>query len=251
MARTTKRFARKPRRVMRKKRMMRKRKNDANYAQLKETIQLNELVAEQPYASDLNLTQFARAVNVAQSYQLYRIAYVEYRIKPRFDTFLPASPSTNVVPYLYWIMNRNASTPQYFDDDYLIQQGARAIRLDDKTIKINYKPNIVIDTWQKPGGGAYYQSGMPKITPWLPTQRAIDDPDGNPPPVTPLPVLTGGSDDTLHYGHLTYISAPTWSSEVKVCDVEVTVTFQFKKPFAVPPANPTNQKTISMTKTSR
>lgn len=199
----------------------------ANIAKLTETIQLTDISTNTPYDSQLNLTQFDRAVSVAQSYQLFRITKVEYRYKPIWDTYSAADISGTSLPYLYSVMNRNGSSPSYFDQNYLISQGAKARRLDDKTLLVKYKPNIVLGS--SSGTITTGDLGQIKVSPWLPTQNAIAG-------ATPAPE-TGGSNNTTHFGHTFYIEMDT-NTKVKVAQYEVVAHFEFKKPYAPVPTNP-------------
>lgn len=217
--------------------MIRKRRGQmvggANIAKLTETIQLNDINASSPYDAQVNLTQFPRAVSVAQSYQQYRITKVEYRYKPLWDTYTAADISGTTLPYLYSIMNRNGSSPGYFDQNWLVAQGAKGRRLDDKVLKVVYKPNILL------AGVAYNVSGAEteptaqiKISPWLPTQALPQQSGGTAAPGQ----ITGGTNDTLHYGHSFFIEME--GTKIKVSQFEVVAHFEFKQPYAPPPANP-------------
>lgn len=208
----------------------------ANIAKLTETIQLTDINASTPYDAQINLTQFPRAVSVANSYQQYRITKVEYRYKPLWDTYTAADISGTTLPYLYSVMNRNGSTPAYFDQNWLVAQGAKGRRLDDKVLKVIYKPNIVLGSVSNANamgsGGVLDNAGQIKISPWLPTQADTQASGGVQPPAP----LTGGTNTTLHYGHSFYVEME--GTKIKVSQFEVVAHFEFKQPYAPPPANP-------------
>lgn len=204
----------------------------ANIAKLTETIQLTDLNASTPYDSQIELTLFPRAVSVAQSYQQYRITKVEYRFKPLWDTYTAADISGTTLPYLYSVMNRNGSSPAYFDQNWLVAQGAKGRRLDDKVLKVIYKPNIVLAGVANTSGAVVDNTGQIKISPWLPTQADTQAQGGSNPPAP----LTGGTNQTIHYGHSFYVEME--GTKIKVSQYEVVAHFEFKQPYAPPPANP-------------
>jgi len=209
----------------------------ANIAKLTETIQLSDLNASTPYDSQIWLTQFPRAVSVAQSYQLFRITKVEYRYKPLWDTYTAADISGTTLPYLYYIMNRNGSSPGYFDQNWLVAQGSKGRRLDDKTLRVVYKPNIIlgaVNTGNAPPSGASVDNtGQVKISPWLPTQNNSQSTAAD--ALAPS-TITGGTNDIVHYGHSFFIEME--NTKIKTCQYEVVAHFEFKQPYAPPPANP-------------
>ena len=98
---------------------------------------------------------------------MYRIAKIDLEIKPVFDTYIPgaapvAGPTS--VPYLYWQIVRDGDYPTAPTNLYFEQRGSKPIRLDDKIIKVGWKPNALTDVQ---GGLGSPTNGNIKMTPWL------------------------------------------------------------------------------------
>lgn len=167
----------------------------------------------------------SRAAEVAPSFGLYRIARVTYIYKPLYDTYIPSNPGVvgvnklTTVPNLYWKINRYGDAPAAFDGDYLREQGAKAVRLDDRPVVISYKPNILLADAGAVAAGLNGGSGQVKITPWLSTDSEV----GN----NAFALST-----TLHYGHLLYVEGDTENNTTQpnVARVEVKVVWEFKNP---------------------
>jgi len=163
-----------------------------------------------------------RAAVVAPAYGLYRIAQVEYKIKARFDTYIPgANPGGDnpvEVPVMYWKMNRYGDAPVGFNFNDLQSLGAKPVRLDDNTLTIKYKPNTLLAT---AGAAAVAQqggSGHVKITPWISTDDEADD--------NAFALST-----TAHYGHMMYVEcAAAGDGTPVICEISARVIYEFKNP---------------------
>lgn len=221
-----------------KKRTYRKRRTVAqskpNSAKVVEFFDLGQYNVNEAYDFVVNgivpITQVgtpSRAALVAQAYGLYRIAQVEYKITPKFDTYVPsATPAGNApsdVPKLFWKMNRFGDDTVGFNMANMLTLGCKPIRLDDKTITIKYKPNILLsnvgDAAQALGGG----SGNIKMTPWLNTGKDSDE--------TQFALST-----TEHVGHQMYIEAAATGTGVgPVCEIMCRIVYEFKNPRIVDP----------------
>jgi len=221
--------ASKPRKAYRKKRsVVRHRKTIApmETATLKETLILNDLSGNAPYESQVRLTQFRRALDVADNYQLYRVSKVEYIYTPRFDTFVNGSGQPSV-PYLYTkILSYPA--PDTFGLQFMTAMGAKPKRLDDKTLRVIYKPHILQGGLDAVGQGTTTQNyTRPIKAPWLNTH--VTDSSGN--------IIM---DNTVHYGHATWIDQDASDPAFSVCNYTVNVYFEFCKPWdlsaQLPPA---------------
>lgn len=78
-----------------------------------------------------------RAALVAPAYGLYRVAQIEYKVSPKYDTFLPAADQAGVavgdqpveIPKLYWKMNRYGDAPVGFTSEDMQSLGSKPIRL--------------------------------------------------------------------------------------------------------------------------
>jgi len=91
------------------------------------------------YLSDLT---FNRAQAVAQNFQEYRIKYVKLTFRPSADTFAPAAG--NIIPQLYFQMNKYQALPTGASLQQLLDMGCRPIRFDDKNVVRAYKPIVLL-----------------------------------------------------------------------------------------------------------
>lgn len=167
-----------------------------------------------------------RASIVAPAYGLYRVAQIEYKITPKFDTYaanlgqggVPIGDQAVEVPKLYWKMNRYGDSPVGFTSLDMLSLGSKPMRLDDKTLTIKYKPNILL---ANAGAAAVAQdggSGQVKVTPWLSTDSEADN--------NAFALST-----TKHYGHIMYIEAAAAGDGVSpVCEIQARVIYEFKNP---------------------
>jgi len=166
--------------------------------------------------------QPTRAGMVAPAYGLYRIAQVEYKITPRFDTYIsganPGGDNPVEVPKLYWKLNRYGDAPVGFNEQDMLSLSSKPIRLDDKTITIKYKPNVLMANVGAAAVAAAGGSGQVKITPWLSTDQRVDDGQFV-------------ASDTTHYGHLMYVEcAAAGDATPVICEVAVRIVYEFKNP---------------------
>ena len=116
-------------------------------AAVSETFMFSDMNMNTIYADyGCSLFQHERARTVAQAYQEFRIKLVEYRFKPQSDTYIPQPGSTSV-PYLYYLVDKLRSNNGLQTVDAFTQAGAKALRFDDKTITIKYKPAVLLDSW--------------------------------------------------------------------------------------------------------
>jgi len=167
-----------------------------------------------------------RASIVAPAYGLYRIAHVEYKISPKYDTYTPnlgqggqpVGDQPVAVPKLYWKMNRYGDAPVGFTSQDMLSLGSKPLRLDDKTITIKYKPNILLANAGATAAGQNGGSGQVKITPWLSTDTEANN--------NAFALST-----TQHYGHLMYIENAAAGDGISViCNIEARVVYEFKNP---------------------
>lgn len=164
----------------------------------------------------------SRASVVAPAYGLYRIAQVEYKIKPKFDTYIagqvPVGDQPVEVPVMYWKMNRYGDAPVGFNAQDLQSLGSKPVRLDDKTLTIKYKPNILL---ANAGAAAVAQdggSGQVKMTPWLSTDTEADN-------------NNFALSTTNHYGHMMFIEcAAAGDGTPLICEIVARVVYEFKNP---------------------
>lgn len=130
-------------------------------------------LANQNYSTyNISLASCTRAQDVAKGYQYYRIKRITYVIKPLSDTFnaqaLAPGGSSASVPYLYYMIDRTRLFQNGFTIDQLKAMGAKARRLDDKTLTFSYTPSVLTETFDptaNANGAVQY-----KMMPWLPTK---------------------------------------------------------------------------------
>lgn len=111
------------------------------------------------------LAQFPRAVQIARGYQFYRIKRITYVIKPTQDTF---ANGTNSVPYLYYMVDRVKQFAAGFSIGQLKSMGAKARRLDDKTLEFSLTPSVLTETYDNQI--AANTAVQYRLCPWLPTK---------------------------------------------------------------------------------
>lgn len=154
-----------------------RRQNRSKY-EVAERASLTEVIspqvtlnANQNYSDyTLNLASLPRASLVAQGYQYFRIKRVTYLIKPFADTFAPGALAN--VPYLYYMIDRTKLFANGFTTEQLRNMGAKARRVDDKTIMFSYTPSVLTETYDNS-----IATGLPvqyKVNPWLPTRDLVN-----------------------------------------------------------------------------
>lgn len=189
------------------------------------------------------LTNSTRATQIAQAYQEYRISKVEVTVKAAADTFVGldvgtgASPS---IPYLYYMIDKtgtfesNGTTSQT-----LKTAGAKPIRLDDRTIKIQWKPAVEIGSSDAAGGPAPVSelAAAYKVSPWLTTNANAA--------TSSLPWAPNSVD---HMGLVLAAEQPRGPFPTTVASVSVRITYEFRKPlwYVAPPAPGFELKKIDM-----
>lgn len=137
-------------------------------ASLTEVQQVGTLTTNTNYAQyNLSLASLSRAQDVAKGYQFYRISRITYVIKPLMDTFVQTTGGGEAtVPYLYYMIDRVKQFATGFTIAQLKAMGAKARRLDDKTLAFSFTPSVLTETFDNtPGANAAVQY---KMSPWLP-----------------------------------------------------------------------------------
>lgn len=190
---------------------------------------------------DINLSQFDRLAHIARAYQYFRITKVELKFKPYEDTFVNASGTgtTGSVPYLYWlIMKSDTLNVAISDFGSLRDAGAKAVRMDDKSVTVSWKPSVA-------QGVALSESNITtnfasyRISPWLSTNANV--------------MIPGGSQvwaaSTVPHQGLLYGVEQNFINPTSVLSygTEVTVYIQYKKPLPFggdPQATPAQKKEV-------
>lgn len=199
----------------RRQRRVRVARNETAF--IKETISLEDLKPNQPYENIVNLTQFARATDMADNFQEYRIKKLEYRYTPLYDTFNDASGADSL-PYLF-SKRLTYTAPPTFTLDWLKLMGAKPRRLDDKNVNVFYVPNTNLTVAGGVPPSALVGGTKPIMAPWL--QSHILD-------ATSAYVM----DTTPHYGNAFWIDQDnTQGANTIVCKLELTAYFEYRKPW--------------------
>lgn len=163
--------------------------------------------------TDISLSTFTRAPSIAQNYQFYKIKYFELSIVPDFDTFIVGGPGAQGKPFLYYMIDRGNAIDFNVTNQDLKAMGAKPVALDEKSIKIRWRPAVVLaNQIQTSTGTTSAQQYM--ISPWLQTDAQTQ---------------VGGftPSQVCHYGI-------KWAAENLGGSMSYTATltahFQFKKP---------------------
>lgn len=212
-----KKSARKPRKAMRKPR---RRLDTPDRASLQVTQASFEINGSTMYRmGNFALTNNNRATTVAQAYQQFRIKRVDIRFTPYYDTY--GASGAFGVPKLYYMIDKPRAIPQNADVNTLKRMGATPHRFDDKTIRASFAPAILIDTSDNGSTNAPAISYAGKImtSPWLPCNANVSN----------LTVYQPNSAD--HGGIVFVVDGYGLGQSVKVGTVEITISYEFKKPY--------------------
>lgn len=207
-----------------RRRMMKRTSGVVERASAKQTLELaNDPVNAVFRLDDINLSQFDRLSHIARGYQYFRIKKVEYKIKPYADTFFAnATGNTGSVPYLYWLIMKSDTLNSVINGfDGLRDAGAKARRVDDKTINIAWRPTVAQGVaLSEPNITTSFASY--RTSPWLSTNKNVMLPGG---------ITTWAPSEVPHMGLLYGVEQNfTNPTEVLIYGVEVTVHCEFKKP---------------------
>lgn len=171
------------------------------------------------------LSGFPRAVNVAQSYQFYRITNIKLRVKSPYDTYINMGPTASGAyqkPYFYYMLDKSASIPTNITLEGLKQMGAKPRPLDEKAITISWKPTVLtaVATNLPVSGGAPMPSQY-KSSPWLSTSANTQTPAWFASEVDHLGIYWGA------------FSALAGVADPITYETELEVQFEFKKPLVI------------------
>lgn len=163
---------------------------------------------------DFTISVNPRASAVANAYQHYRIKKITLIVRPTVDTFTGSVGYT--APNFYYMIDKSGSIPSNCTLGALKSMGAKPIRLDEKTIKIEWRPSVlnkVVDM----GAAGTEASSQYRISPWLSTNANALNPGA----------FVCSSVD--HLGIFWYAETPTGVSSL-VYTVEAVLDVEFKKP---------------------
>lgn len=198
-------------------------KNTGSFASRNETSSLAVTAGIVYDVNNINITQFPACTALAKYYQYYRITSIRWRLKPNYDTFVaPAAGGNPQLPYLYFLFDKAGSLGNMAANQFE-ECGAIPQRVDDKMLVRTWRPSVITST-------SATTTTQFKTSPWLPTYQT----DGQTPNVI------------NHLGAVFYVSKMN-NQDGQSYDVDLTVTFQFRKPLVIA-ANPP-QQTISLMST--
>lgn len=210
--RLVKKRASRPKKLLRLKRTPR---YTTNTASVKEAYQVAVVDGNVTFFRNIQLADaiYDRSQTVASAYQQYRIKYVKMTFKPSADTF-PAVAG-NIIPQLYWMIDKTNSIPLNATADTFFSMGARPRRMDDKNLVFAFKPSALVADFTAPGVTTASQL---KVSPWLSTNAN----SGNP--------VAGWAPSAVdHLGCAFYVTKINPGDALQYM-VDIEVVFQFRKP---------------------
>lgn len=172
---------------------------------------------------------FNRSQQVAAAFQEYRIKYVKLTFKPSADTF--PIMSGNIIPQLYFQMNKYNAVPTNATLQTLLDMGCRPIRFDDKNIVKAWKPTVLLGS--DVAALAAVNAQKPLTTPWLSTNNSAQNPGA-----------VWVPSNVEHLGCLFIVQKPNPATPTINYNVDVEVVFQFRRPLST--VGDTSQPAISL-----
>lgn len=206
------------RRYAKKKAIMRRRiprSITTNTAAVKETYSFQVADGIVTYFRAVSLADvvYDRSQAVASAFQQYRVKYVKLTFRPSADTY-PAVPG-NVIPQLYFMVDKANSIPTNADANTFFSMGARPYRMDDKNLKFSWLPTALVANMSNPGVNTATQL---RSRPWLSTNANANN-----------PAPGWAPDQTDHLGAVFYVTKIN-PADTLTYFVDVEVVFQFRKP---------------------
>lgn len=178
------------------------------------------------------LSNSPRASAVAAGFQEYRISKVEVFVKPMADTFdsgLVATGTNPGAPHLLYMIDKTATFDNNGTNSMVLKQaGAKPIRLDEKTIKIQFKPAIQIGSSEVVPGPAPVSelSATYKTSPWITTNANAGEAGS-----------AWAPNSVDHMGLVLAAESPRGPIPITVASVSFRITYEFRKPlWYLPPA---------------
>lgn len=203
-----------------KRRPRRKAVMPNEYAKCTETHEfavLNCNAAYYDYAT--SLARCERASTVGRGFQEYKISKVEYIFTPMTDTFLPGQAT---VPQLYTRIDKTASLQDFTTAAQLAQTGCKPRRLDDKNIRISFKPAVLQLARDATNGTNPW--AKPIVSPWLSTNKNNN-----------LSTPTWAASSIDHYGLAWFAEQLNSSGPAATYSVRQLIHFEFRKPIVLTP----------------
>lgn len=164
--------------------------------------------------TEWSLSGFERAINVAKSYQFYRISMIQMKFIPTSDTYI-AGTTAGSLPNFYYVIDKSDSIPNVGTTlNTLLNAGAKPIRFDDKIVTVRWKPAVTWKVLDENGANSNY--AMTRVSPWLATNDANTS-----------DLSTWAPSSVDHHGIVYMVDGGTAGQNYRV---EVNLTFEFKKP---------------------
>lgn len=167
--------------------------------------------------TDISLSTFSRAPQIGANYQYFRIKYFELAIVPDADTFVPGAQAIGK-PFFYYMLDKGNTINNSVSNQAIKAMGAKPIALDEKTIKIRWKPGVVLATEVVTATGTTSAQKY-MISPWLNTDSATNTAAYDPSQV-------------CHYGIKWFVEN---LNQTLTYTATLTAHFEFKKPLFVAP----------------
>lgn len=213
----SKRSKRSVKRVARRRRRIPRRTGSREWAEMKETHTFATLPSNSAFFDyATSLARYQRASQIGHNYREFRITKVEYMFQPLVDTFTQGdfAANTSQVPYLYAMVDKVGTFRDFNTAEDLQQAGCKPRRLDDKTLKVIFKPAVLQYAHDRDNSTNLWAA--PKISPWLSCDKFND--------TGSTTVYQPSSID--HLGLAWIVDA---QPNVKY-QLKVTAYFQFRKP---------------------
>lgn len=160
---------------------------------------------------NISLSDFPRAVQVAQAYQRFRMTGIRVTFKPAYDTYQEGIGIFQK-PFLYHMIDRSGAIPDNVTLEALKQAGARPRALDEKPLVIQWRPSALAGEMNL--AGAQSAAGY-KISPLLSTNYNATQ------------ALPWQPSQVAHQGLKWYVEQAGGDTTVFV---EIEVQFEFFKP---------------------
>lgn len=167
--------------------------------------------------TDISLSTFARAPAIGANYQYFRIKYFELSIIPDADTFVATAGAIGK-PFFYYMLDKGNTINNSVSNQSIKAMGAKPIALDEKAIKIRWKPGVVLATEVVTATGTTSAQKY-MISPWLNTDSATNTAAYEPSQV-------------CHYGIKWFVEN---LNVTMTYTATLTAHFEFKKPLFVAP----------------
>lgn len=224
---------------------------------------VQHLQANTPYLASTSIAQYPRARQVAACFKFYRLKKVIYEYTPDYNVYQAgASATTETVPYMYYMMNRDGSDTSGVNIAQLRNAGARPVAFKKKIV-ISYKPNLIkansLIVTLTPNTSLYNGNNTPVYDQWISTS-GLQHP-GSPSwagQVTDLPIAAQGTivnplvpPDMVnvlpYYGHGFYFDqavSPVGATAVGF--LTITCIWEFKEPVLYGAGSDVNQPVVTI-----